>query len=183
MRTNDIMNTLTSPTSISSNLLPTIVNLDEARERCHDFASVLTAGPSLDEVCDFGHPAHKVVEFDDVTSSSFGYTPPTFQQVEEMVRWGEGRTDLLVHCHAGMSRSTSTAWGIAIANGYDPQEAFDLLKNNHPVETHYTWRSGGNRIALRDQRPFIPNRLIVTHLESLFELQPGTLRRILDRAN
>jgi len=177
------MNTLTSPTSISSNLLPTIVNLDEARERCHDFASVLTAGPSLDEVCDFGHPAHKVVEFDDVTSSSFGYTPPTFQQVEEMVRWGEGRTDLLVHCHAGMSRSTSTAWGIAIANGYDPQEAFDLLKNNHPVETHYTWRSGGNRIALRDQRPFIPNRLIVTHLESLFELQPGTLRRILDRAN
>ena len=177
------MNTLTSPTSISSNLLPTIVNLDEARERCHDFASVLTAGPSLDEVCDFKHPAHKVVEFDDVTSSSFGYTPPTFDQVEEMVRWGEGRTNLLVHCHAGMSRSTSTAWGIAIANGYDPREAFDLLKNNHPVETHYAWRSGGNRIALRDQRPFIPNRLIVTHLESLFELQPGTLRRMLDRAN
>ncbi|MEY3575678.1 MAG: Dual specificity phosphatase, catalytic domain [Actinomycetota bacterium] len=176
------MTTLTPPTSISSNLLPTIVNLDEARERCHDFASVLTAGPSLDEVCDFAHPEHKVVEFDDVTSAYSGYTPPTFDQVEEMVRWGEGRIDLLVHCHAGMSRSTSTAWGIAIANGFDPQEAFDLLKNNHPVETHFAWRSGGNRIALRDPRPFIPNRLIVTHLESLFEMKPGTLRRILDRA-
>ena len=80
------MTTLTPPTSISSDLLPTIVNLDEARERCHDFASVLTAGPSLDEVCDFAHPEHKVVEFDDVTSAYSGYTPPTFDQVEEMVR-------------------------------------------------------------------------------------------------
>ena len=177
------MNTLTSPTSVSSDFLPTIVNLDEARERCHEYASLLTAGPPRDEVCDFGHPAHKVVEFDDVTSRHFGYTPPTFDQVEEMVRWGEGRANLLVHCHAGMSRSTSTAWGIAIANGFDPQEAFDLLKNNHPVETHFVQRSSGYRIELRDPRPFIPNRLIVTHLEKLFEMKSGSLRRILDRAN
>ncbi|MEY4401853.1 MAG: Dual specificity phosphatase, catalytic domain [Actinomycetota bacterium] len=177
------MTTLTSPTSISSDLIPTIVNLEEAREMCHQFGSVITAGPSLREVLDFAHPDHKVVEFDDVTSHHFGYVPPTFDQVEEMVRWGEGRTNLLVHCHAGMSRSTATAWGIAIANGFDAQEAFDLLKGNHPVQTHYVQRGGKQVMELRDPRPFIPNRLIVKHLETLFNMKPGTLRRILDNAN
>lgn len=177
------MTTLTPQTSVSSNLLPTIVNLEEARERCHEYGSVITAGPSLQEVRNFMHPNHKVVEFDDVTSRHFGYVPPTYDQVEEMIRWGEGRTDLLVHCHAGMSRSTATAWGIAIANGFDPQEAFNLLKNNHPVETHYVQRGGKQLIELREARPFIPNRLIVKHLETLFDLRPGTLRRILDNAN
>ena len=110
------MTTLTPQTSVSSNLLPTIVNLEEARERCHEFGSVITAGPSLREVREFMHPNHKVVEFDDVTSRHFGYVPPTYDQVEEMIRWGEGRADLLVHCHAGMSRSTATAWEIGRAH-------------------------------------------------------------------
>jgi len=176
------MTTLTPHTPVSSNLLPTIVNLEEARERCHEFESVITAGPSLEEVIDFMHPEHKVVEFDDVTTHHFGYVPPTYEQVEELVRWGEGRANLLVHCHAGMSRSTATAWGIAIANGFDPQEAFQLLRNNHPVETHTVRRGGKELLHLRDPRPFIPNRLMVKHLETLFNFRPGTLRRILDHA-
>ena len=183
VRNNGIMTTLTPHTPVSSDLLPVIVNLEEARERCHEFESVITAGPSLSEVGDFMHPDHKVVEFDDVTSHHFGYVPPTFDQVDEMVRWGEGRSNLLVHCHAGMSRSTATAWGIAIANGFDPQEAFDRLKNNHPVETHYVQRGGKHVLELRNPRPFIPNRLIVKHLETLFNMKPGSLRRILDSAN
>ncbi|NBO84610.1 MAG: hypothetical protein EBV14_04585 [Actinobacteria bacterium] len=88
MRNNGIMTTLTPHSPVSSDLLPVIVNLEEARERCHEFESVITAGPSLSEVGDFGHPKHKIVEFDDVTSHHFGYVPPTFDQVDEMVRWG-----------------------------------------------------------------------------------------------
>ncbi|NDE21050.1 MAG: hypothetical protein EBZ98_05280, partial [Actinobacteria bacterium] len=72
---------------------------------------------------------------------------------------------------------------IAIANGFDPQEAFDRLKNNHPVETHYVQRGGKHVLELRNPRPFIPNRLIVKHLETLFNMKPGSLRRILDSAN
>lgn len=183
MRSCPIMTTLNTTDTVSSDLLPTIVNLEEARERCHEFDGVLTAGPSYDEVLDFMHPVHKVVEFDDVVTSGFGYAPPSLAQVEEMIRWGEGRARLLVHCHAGMSRSTATAWGIAIANGHDPLEAFTALRNNHPVEIHHVWRHGGERLELREPRPFIPNRLIVRHLESIFQFRPGTLRRILDRAS
>lgn len=175
------MNTLITPNSVSSDLLPTVVNLEEARERCHDFDAVITAGPSLYEVRDFRHPAHQVVEFDDVTSSHFGFQPPTLDDVERLVAWGKGRTNLLVHCHAGISRSTATAWGIAIANGFDPQEAFHLLKTNHPVESRLTWDNGRQRVVLHDPRPFEPNRLILTHLETLFDLRPRSLRRMLER--
>ena len=121
------MTTSTPTTSVSSDLLPTVRNLDEARNICHEFSSVLTVGPRRSEVSDFAHPDHKIVTFDDITSSFGGYQAPTFEQVKHIVEWGAGRSNLLVHCHAGMSRSTSSAWGIAIANGFDPQNAYDLL--------------------------------------------------------
>lgn len=177
------MTTLITPSTISSDLIPTIVNLEEARERCGNFAAVLTAGPSRIEVADFDHSNHKVVEFDDVTSAFYGHQPPTYRQVEEMVRWGTGQTQLLVHCHAGMSRSTATAWGIAIANGLDPAEAFTLLKNNHPLDIRYAGGWSRQIIAVDSPRPFIPNRLIVEHLETLFTFRAGTLGAIVDRAN
>jgi len=175
------MNTLT-PNTVSSDLLPTIVNLEEARERCASFPSVLTAGPSLAEVRDFAHPNHKVVEFDDISSPHPGYLPPTYSQVEEMIRWGVGRTQLLVHCHAGMSRSTATAWGIAIANGFEPEQALQLLKSNHPIETRYKWVNREQRILLDHPRPFIPNRLIVAHTEQILGMRSGELSRLLDAA-
>ena len=67
------MTTSTPTTSISSDLLPTVRNIDEAREICNDFTSVLTVGPHRDEVSDFGHPDHKIVTFDDVDAHKGKY--------------------------------------------------------------------------------------------------------------
>jgi len=167
-----------SSTSINSDLLPTIRNLDEARALCGDFASVLTVGPDRNEVDDFGHSDHKVVSFDDITFEWSGSLAPTFELVTEAVEWGAGRSNLLVHCHAGMSRSTSTAWGIAIANGFDPQQAYDLLKSNHPVDLRRDWTLDGARQPRRARRAFIPNELVLKHLERYFGLRSGTLRTI-----
>ena len=61
------MTTSVPTTSIGSDLLPTVRNLEEARLICGDFTSVLTVGPESHEVDDFGHPDHKVVSFDDIT--------------------------------------------------------------------------------------------------------------------
>jgi len=98
--------TTSSPAKmVSSNLLPTVRNLDEARSICHEFSSVLTVGPDLSEVADFAHPDHKIVTFDDITMSFGRYRAATFEQVKHIVEWGAGRSNLLVHCHAGMSRS------------------------------------------------------------------------------
>jgi predicted protein tyrosine phosphatase len=169
------MSTFTPTTKVDSSLLPTVRNLEEARETCSEFASVLTVGPEPFEVDDFRHPAHKVVTFDDITCHFPGGLTPTFELVREAVEWGAGRKNLLVHCHAGMSRSTSTAWGIAIANGFDPQQAFDLLRNNHPVERRFARLRGGQRLV---RRAFIPNELVLAHLERYFGLADATLRDI-----
>jgi len=170
--------TFSLPTTISSDLLPTVRNIDEARDTCHNFQSVLTVGPHLDEVADFEHPEHKIVTFDDVTVSYAGYRAPTFDHVREIVEWGKGRRNLLVHCHAGMSRSTSSAWGIAIANGFDPQEAYDLLKQNHPVDQQRMWTARAELSTRPGRRAFIPNELVLAHLERLFDLPSGMLRNI-----
>ncbi len=138
---------------------PTVRNLEEAREQCLEYDAVLTAGPSAHEVNDFGHPIHKIVEFSDTMFQRHG--GPTFNNVVELIEFGVGVPKLLVHCHAGISRSTATAWGVAIANGNDPLDAFLYLQKNHPKETGYFGYA---------KRPFAPNILIVKHLDKYFNL-------------
>ena len=103
-----------------------ILMLEEAREQCLEYDAVLTAGPHHDEVSDFNHPIHKVVQFSDTAYEKSG--GPTLENVVELIEFGAGVPKLLVHCHAGISRSTATAWGVAIANGNDPLDAFLYLQ-------------------------------------------------------
>lgn len=146
----------------TSIILPVISNLQEAREWNQDFKSILTVGPRKHEV-NWGHPNHRVFEFSDITR---GQGAPKLEDIQEAVFWGAEQDDLLVHCHAGMSRSTATAWGISIARGADPLESFLALKEAHPVDKHW------------GKRDFIPNPLIVKHLVKIFDLDElETIRR------
>lgn len=138
--------------------LPVVGNIQEAEDWANQFSAIITAGPSASEV-QWGHPNHLVVEFNDTT---VGRNAPTYEKVKQMIDWGVDREDILVHCHAGISRSTSTAWGIAIARGVEPEDAFITLRDSQPLD-----RSGFTRDGYR---PFSPNRLIVQHLERLFGL-------------
>jgi len=139
--------------------MPTVRNLQEARSQCLEYDAVITAGPFKDEVRDFKHPIHKVVEFRDTMFESNG--GPTFDDVVELIEFGVGVPKLLVHCHAGISRSTATAWGVAIANGVDPLEAFLTLQKQHPIEKSF-YRGA--------RRTFAPNTLMVKHLDNYFNL-------------
>lgn len=133
--------------------LPVIANINEAEQWAYDFKSILTVGPEKREV-NWNHPNHMVFTFRDTTS---GVGAPTVADVEKAIEWGQHQDDLLVHCHAGMSRSTSTAWGIAIARGADPLESFLVLKDAQPRDSY----------SNAGKREFIPNRLIVTYLEEI----------------
>lgn len=138
--------------------LPIIGNIEEARNWASEFTSIITAGPRADEV-QLGHPDHLVVEFNDTT---VGKSAPTYKDVAKMIEWGADKDDLLVHCHAGMSRSTATAWGISIARGVDPEDAFISLRDAQPFD-EYSYS--------KDKlRAFIPNTLIVKHLEKMFNV-------------
>lgn len=134
--------------------LPVISNIREARDWNQDFKSILTVGPSKSEV-NWNHPNHKVFEFGDTTRGPYA---PKIEDIREAVMWGAEQEDLLVHCHAGMSRSTATAWGISIARGADPLDSFLALKDAHPVDS---W----------GKRSFIPNALIVKHLVKIFNIE------------
>lgn len=114
----------------------------------HKFPAVITAGPDLDEV-NFGHPNHHVQEFED---SIMGVASPTHQDMENILKFSSRNSgEILIHCHAGMSRSTSTAIGVLIQRGMNPFDAFEILKARHPRRRH-----------------FIPNLKIMGILEEIF---------------
>ncbi|MBJ7362389.1 MAG: dual specificity protein phosphatase family protein [Ilumatobacteraceae bacterium] len=155
------------PVSIST-ALPVIRNIEEAAELCHEFDAVITAGPEKSEVSGWGHPNHLVVSFDDVTDNRYG-DAPTLEQVRGIVEWGANQVgSILIHCHAGISRSTSCAWGIAIAKGFDAKAALEDLLEAHPQDGRW------------GQRMFRPNSLIVSHLETIFGRKD--LKTLVDKA-
>ena len=140
----------------TSTQLPVIRNIEEAAELCHDFDAVITAGPDAYEVSGWGHPNHLIVSFDDVADPRYS-DAPRLEQIGCIIEWGAKQEgSLLVHCHAGISRSTSCAWGIAIAKGFDAKEALEELLEAHPQDGRW------------GQRMFRPNSLIVSHLETIF---------------
>ena len=154
------MNNINIPKTSLITEMPTVMNLKEAQLNCRDFDAVITAGPSKQEVRNFGHPIHKVVEFHDTMFENNG--GPSYENVAELIEFGVGVPKLLVHCHAGISRSTATAWGVAIANGQEPLESFLELQRNHPDESSIYGRGY--------KRAFAPNILIVKHLDKYFNL-------------
>lgn len=138
-------------------VLPTVRNLQEAKVLNDDFPAVLTVGPRPQEVL-FGHDNHMVQTFGDVSRDSW-QAPKKFH-VEEIVQFGlDNEEDILIHCHAGMSRSTSSAIGILLARGVDAETAVSGLRRIHPQD-----------------RPFIPNPIIIGFLSDMFKVHD--LRKI-----
>jgi predicted protein tyrosine phosphatase len=89
-------------------------------------------------------PHHLIQWFHDVEGEVAWYSAPTKQQIVKVLEHTknlEAADRLLVHCHAGKSRSPAMALGILIQNGFSPKEAFEKIKTIRPE--------------------LIPNRLIV----------------------
>jgi predicted protein tyrosine phosphatase len=135
-----------------------IANLEEAALLALEFDTVITAGPQADEVAEwFTHPDHLVVEFHDVVHRGWG--GPTRADVRTILDFAATRVDrsILIHCHAGMSRSTATAIAILTSWGLSPAEAFEHARTARPAEAH------------EEGRPFIPNALLLSHADALLD--------------
>lgn len=105
-------------------------------------------------------PHHFIVRFHDIEAEAEGYVSPNPEMLKAALEHATGLSDedrVLVHCHAGKSRSPAIALGILVAAGLTPTDALARVK------------------ALR---PFIiPNRLMTSILDDLLE-QRGELNRV-----
>lgn len=88
--------------------------------------TLLGPGAEPDPVC--GDARHLILRFNDITSVMEGYTAPSVDTVQAILGFGTawreagGGAPLLVHCFAGISRSTAAAYILACAFSAPGQE-------------------------------------------------------------
>jgi predicted protein tyrosine phosphatase len=107
-------------------------------------------------------PHHLVLWFHDVEAEVEGFVAPTEEQLREALahtRDLDPDERLLVHCHAGKSRSPAMAIGIMVQAGLSPAAALEHVREVRPE--------------------LIPNRLMIRQLDRLLG-QGGELIRVVD---
>lgn len=78
---------------------------------------------------------HKVLFVHDIPFEKKGFIAPQIEHIQDVLTFTEGLKSgdrLLVHCYAGVSRSTSMAIGILIHHGMGWKEAFDFVATVRP---------------------------------------------------
>lgn len=107
---------------------------------------------------------HLVISMDDITEEAEGFTAPAVAHVERVLAFGQSWTrsaPMVIHCYAGISRSTASAFAIACA------------LNPHRSEAQIARQIRGASACAH------PNRLIVSHADRLLG-RDGRMIRALD---
>ena len=104
--------------------------------------------PDPDEFSRWGRHRRVVWRFDDVVELGGGYKAPTRRDVEAILALGselsrEPVTQLLIHCHAGVSRSTATA--VILMAQHNPGREGEIFAELNRVRP----RSWPNALMLR----------------------------------
>ena len=130
----------------------TVRNLNEARQLCGEFDAVISVVGSSD-CLKFTHPNHHREYFDDICDELDWGREPRQEHIERIIHFVRSlpkNSRILVHCHAGISRSTATGMGVLMALGWNETEAQEHIITHHP-----------------DDRPLWPNALILRHFDAL----------------
>lgn len=93
---------------------------------------ISTIGP--DDVCyNKGKEKHLLLSFHDIEDvSDSDFTAPTREHIKQILEFSETLPDeanLLIHCMAGISRSTATAIGVCCQKGMTPSDALSHVRN------------------------------------------------------
>ena len=109
-------------------------------------------------------PNHLVISMDDIIEEAEGFMAPKRAHVERVLEFGRGwdrAAPMVVHCYAGISRSTASAFAAA------------CMLNPHRDEVSIARQ-------IRAASPIAsPNRLIVSHADHLLGRE-GRMLRALD---
>lgn len=114
--------------------------------------TVINAGTPVDRPRGISAENHLFLGFNDIVEPLDGFTPPGRDHVEQVIEFGlawDRAQPMVIHCFAGISRSTSSAYAIACAlfPDADEQALARALRRASPSAT--------------------PNALIVSHADEI----------------
>lgn len=113
---------------------------------------------------------HLLIEMDDITEEINGFTAPSLAHIEQVLNfvraWDRG-APMVVHCYAGISRSTASAFAAACALNPHRDEAAIARQIRKASPSAYPNR---RIVALADQALGRNGRM----LRALDEIGPGT---------
>lgn len=77
------------------------------------------------------------VNFEDLNapppkSKNYGVDLATKEDVQSVFEWAKKRREIIVHCAAGISRSSTMAFGILLDSGATPDEAAKMIREINP---------------------------------------------------
>lgn len=117
---------------------------------------------SLQQASEFGLTSqgshHKLWLMDDVTFSAPGSRAPSVSQILEIIDFSktfQSRDRVLIHCYAGVSRSTSVAIGVLCQHGIQPADSISVVEKQCP--------------------DMDPNELILRHFDAVLGLKLSLL--------
>ncbi|MCO4319792.1 tyrosine phosphatase family protein [Phyllobacterium sp. 21LDTY02-6] len=115
-----------------------------------DMLSLINAGTPVTRPAEIEAARHLFIGFNDIVEPMEGMTHPTVQHINQFLEFGrrwDRRAPLLIHCYAGISRSTAGAYITALALNpeLDEVELAQTLRRNAPSAT-----PNGRLVALAD---------------------------------
>lgn len=102
--------------------------------------TVISEGTVVERPASIPQENHLYLAFNDITAPAQGLTPPSPAHVEQVLAFGRAwdrRDPMIVHCWAGVSRSTAAGYILshALSPGSDAEELAQLLRERAPWAT------------------------------------------------
>lgn len=110
---------------------------------------------------------HLILHFHDIEEEDKGFITPTREHIDKILSFTSGITDaddVLVHCMAGISRSTAVAIGVCCQHGMTPAEALAHVRATREP-------------SLKKGYMVLPNRLIISYFDDALGLN-GDLNKV-----
>jgi len=109
---------------------------------------------------------HVRIVVDDITESWPGWEACTHDHVRELLAWADNikaGNNVLIHCRAGVSRSTAASIAVLVSRGANPRDAIDYVQRIRPI--------------------LDPNELILTRADEVLGLQGALVEAYADWAD
>jgi len=110
-----------------------VSDLETAQSQFYDWADHIISllDPETAACWPRQHERHLIVGIDDIETSEPGLIAPETDHVDAILAFARSIRDdekLIVHCHAGVSRSTATAIAVLISHGRSIEGAFEEVR-------------------------------------------------------